>query len=585
MYIQRNKVKSKTGKEYRSVLLCSKYRADGKVKTRTEANLSKLPDHIVLGIENMLRSEKETAVSLKDITVSRCIDCGYVHVLLHLLGELRIDEALEKVLPLEEALLIKAMIIGKIITGGSKLCIFNWLKRESAVTAELPGIDMTGYRVDDLYKALGQISKHQPQIEKKWFRYHRGSQRRIYLYDITGSYLEGDRNELAAYGYSRDGKRGKKQICVGLLTAEDGFPLRIQAFEGNTPDSATVAEQILALKKDFGVEQIVFVGDRGMQIMYNIENDPALSEENIGFITGLTHTQINTLISRGHIKLDLFKRDLAEVTVDSMRYILSVNPDLEARELSYLDNRRIRFEALLENIRKSHEKRCNRNRENICKQQAAPGKHKHLKTALTLKDTDNYKLRVMLALMSCGMEKYYTLDNIDNDSFCVVFNQEEFDKSRSLCGKYVVCTNVPAEDMAAEQVRGQYKNLQKVEHAFRDLKSDNISIRPVFHRKELQTKGHVLLCMFAYAIIKEMENRLYPFLKTTSLSQKRQLSFNDLTAELNNIKICELKIGNGVTFIQRPDLNPLQQEILDALNIDPEIMTKQLWKKSKRQTC
>jgi len=127
-----------------------------------------------------------------------------------------------------------------------------------------------------------------------------------------------------------------------------------------------------------------------------------------------------------------------------------------------------------------------------------------------------------------------------------------------------------------------YKNLQKVEHAFRDLKSDNISLRPVFHLKELQTKGHVLLCMFAYAIIKEMENRLYPFLKTTNLSQKRQLSFNDLTAELDNIKICELKIGNGVTLIQRSDLNPLQQEILDALNIDPEKIINQLWKKSKR---
>src|SRR5215469_510740 len=113
MYIQRNKVVSKTGKEYRSTLLCSKYREGGKIKTRVELNLSNLPDHIILGIENMLKSDSETSVRLKDISVSRCIDYGYVYVLSHILRELRIDEVLEKVLPVEHAKLLQAMIIGK----------------------------------------------------------------------------------------------------------------------------------------------------------------------------------------------------------------------------------------------------------------------------------------------------------------------------------------------------------------------------------------------------------------------------------------------------------------------------------------
>ena len=157
-----------------------------------------------------------------------------------------------------------------------------------------------------------------------------------------------------------------------------------------------------------------------------------------------------------------------------------------------------------------------------------------------------------MALKECGMEKYYETEAIDNDSFEVVFNQDEFNKSRSLCGKYVVCSNVPAKDMTTDEVRGQYKNLQQVEHAFRDLKSDNISIRPIFHRNELQTRGHVLLCMFAYAIIKKQENKLFPFLKAYNKSNKTKLSFNDLTAELNNIKLCELKIDNGVKIAQYP---------------------------------
>jgi len=568
MYIQRNKSKSAKGKEYVSVLLCSKYRECGKIKTRVELNLSKLPEHIILGIENMLKSKDSTTVNLKDVSVSRCIDCGFLFVLLQMLDSLRINEVLEKTLSPADAALVKAMIVGKIITGGSKLCIYNWLNREQAFCDHL-GIDIAGCKVDHLYYALGQLHRHQPKIEKKWFRYHKGSQRRIYLYDITSSYLEGTQNELADYGYNRDNKRGKMQICIGLMTAEDGFPLRIEAFSGNTSDCTTVSDQILTLKKELGVEQVVFVGDRGMQIMYNLENDPELSKEHVEFITGLTHTQINKLISNGVIELNLFSRDLAEVEVDGMRYILSVNPELEIKELFWLDNSRERVDALVDNIRKAWSKRCALNMENRSKQQQDAKKYRRLKTELTVKDTDGYKRRVALVLKECGMEKYYKTEAIDNDSFEVVFNQDEFNKSRSLCGKYVVCSNVPAKDMTTEEVRGQYKNLQQVEHAFRDLKSDNISIRPIFHRNELQTRGHVLLCMFAYAIIKKLENKLFPFLKAYNKSNKTKLSFNDLTAELNNIKLCELKIGNDVKIAQYPDLNSLQKNIFDTLNIDP----------------
>jgi transposase len=573
MYIQRNRIKSKSGKEYSSVLLCSKYREGKKVKTRSIANLSHMPDEMVLHIENLLKSTRETMVSLKDISVSSCIDYGYVCVLLQILHTLRIDETLEKVLPLSDAMLLKAMIIGKIVTGGSKLCIYNWLVREKGI-CNLLGLDMSGLKVTDLYGSLGQLSVNQLKIEKKWFRYHKGNQRRIYLYDITSSYFEGDKNELAAYGYNRDGKKGKKQLCMGLLTTEDGFPLRIQAFKGNTADSVTVAGQILDLKREFGVEQIVFVGDRGMRILFNMEDDAELKEEDIDFITGLTQEEICTLIAEGKIELNLFKRDLAEVKSGDKRYILSVNPELEAGKLHNLNNRRDRADALVEEIRKAWRKRCEQNRANIGKQAEDAKKYKYLKTELTVKNIDGYKLRVSKVIEECGMGKYYTIETIDGEKFEITFRQDEFDRSRSLCGKYVVCTNVQEEDMTAEQVHGQYKNLQNVEHAFRDLKSDNISIRPVFHRKERQTRGHVLLCMFAYAIIKEMENKLYPFLKKYNRTQNTQLSFNDLTAELDNIKLCELKIGNGVVSLQRPELNPLQKNIFEALNIDPDKLMK-----------
>jgi len=229
----------------------------------------------------------------------------------------------------------------------------------------------------------------------------------------------------------------------------------------------------------------------------------ALSEEHIDFITGLTHSEITSLIDRGHIQLDLFKQELAEVKVDNRRYILSINPELEARELLYLNNSIKRTDALVENIRKSYEKRCAQNEKNSMKQKENPKKYKSLKTEFTVKDLDGYKRRVAFALKDCGTSKYYDVKTIDNESFQVVFNIQAFDKSRSLCGKYVVCTSVLEQEMNTEQVRGQYKNLKFAEHAFRDLKSDNISIRPIYHRKERQTRGHVHLCMFAYAILND----------------------------------------------------------------------------------
>ena len=570
MYIQRNNIKNKkTGKIYSSVFLCTKYREGGKVKTRVEANLSKLPEHIILGIENMLKSNGEVTVCLKDVAVAKSMDYGYVFVLLQMMKQLRIDEALSKCLSAADAPLVQAMLIGKIVTGGSKLCIYNRLCRDEAIGKQF-GLDMSRYKVDHLYQSVGQLWLHQSKIEKKWFRYHKGASRRIYLYDLTSTYFEGTQNDLAAYGYNRDGKRGKKQMCVGLLTSEDGFPLRITAFSGNTADSATVAQQILSLKKEFGAQEIVFVGDRGMHITYHLEHDAELADEEIHFITGLTHAQIQTLMARGTIQLSLFSKNLAEVAQDGKRYILSINPDLEMKELAWLDNRKERCDALIDNIRKSWAKRCAKNEENRQKIQDSSAKrtHKKLKTELTDKDMDGYQRRVEQVVKSCGMAGYYAVQLIDNQSFQILFNTDEFNENRSLCGKYVVYSNVPAQEMTGAEIRAEYKKLQNVEHAFRDLKSDNISIRPVYHRNENQTRGHVLLCMLAYAIIKTMENKLFPFLKAYNKNNKTKLSFNDLTEELKNIKMCELNIGKGVISSHITDLNPLQQKILECLKIN-----------------
>jgi transposase len=172
------------------------------------------------------------------------------------------------------------------------------------------------------------------------------------------------------------------------------------------------------------------------------------------------------------------------------------------------------------------------------------------------------------------MTSYYTRDTIDNDTFKINFNKNAFEHAESLFGKYVVCTNVKNKTLNTETVQEQYSNLQHIEHAFRDLKSDNICIRPVYHRNEAQTGGHVQICVFAYAVIREMEKKIYPFLKTLNKGKKSHLSFNDIIAEINNVKLCELRIGNNEKILTFPDLNPLQKKIFQLFNINPDDMVK-----------
>ena len=569
MYIQRNRSKYKSGKEYRSILLCKKYRQDGKVKSKTLANLSHLPEELILSIGNTLKSKTETVVQAKDIFVESCSDHGYVSVIEQLMHRLRIDDTLEKTLPEATAKLVKAMIIGKLVMKGSKLAIFNWLERETALSQRL-GLDMQKLKIDDFYSSLGVLQRNKEKLDKKWFRYHKTKGNCVYLYDITSVYFEGTQNDLAAFGYNRDGKKGKMQVCVGLVTDSDGNPLQVAVFKGNTVDSETVEEQIIKLKNEFQAETIIFVGDRGMRIKYNLTQSEELKNSGLQFITGLTKNEIKSLISEGVIQLNLFSQDLAEVeTADGERFVLSNNPDLEHAQRQFFDNQKEKAQKRIKEIKNKWNLRRLQNRDNELKIKNKETKNKNLKTNFTTKDIDKYKKQVNHALEQFKMQQYFSIDIIDDKNFDLKFNAEKFELDYQLCGKYVINSNVEKEKMNKEEIRQEYKNLQHVEHDFRDLKSDNICIRPIYHRNEAQTIGHIQVCFYALAIIKELEKHIYPFLQKINKNRKTRLSFNDMIAELTKIKICELNIGNNVTTLKIPKLNQIQSKLFEILNLNP----------------
>jgi len=572
MYLQRNKFKAPNGKEYQTILLCEKYREKGKIKTRTILNLTHLPEEVIMSIENTLKSKSEAVVKEKDILVENCYDYGYIYVIEQLISRLRIKEVLEKILPSSTLKLVISMIIGKLVMKGSKLAIFNWLERESELSKRL-GVDMKKTKLDDFYSSLAVLKENKEKLDKKRFRYQKKNGKNIYLYDITSVYFEGTENRLSDFGYNRDGKKGKMQLCVGLVTDAEGTPLQVEVFKGNTLDSQTVKEQILKLKRDCQAERIIFVGDRGMRIKYNIENSEELKESGLEFITGLTKNEIKDLIIRDVIQLNLFSQELSEVeTEEGERFVLSNNPELEYTGKQYLETQKGKAEKRIKEIREQWNLRRLQNSDNELRIEKKETKNKKLKVKFTTTDIDKYKKQVNHALEQFKMQTYFWIDVIDDKKFEVKLNEGKYELDCQLCGKYVINSTVSKEQMNKEEVREKYKNLQNVEHDFRDLKSDNISIRPVYHRNEAQTIGHIQVCFYALIIIKELEKHIYPYLPEINKGRRTRLSFNDMIAELTKIKLCELKIGKKETTLKIPKLNDSQKKLFEILNLTPSQM-------------
>jgi transposase len=567
MYIQYCTSKQ-NGKTYTYPLLCKKYREAGKIKTEVIANLTKFPQEAVLAIAGALNKGKDILVSLQDIVVKRSIDYGFVFILLTIMERLRITEVLEKIMG-KQANLIRLMIIGKIVTRGSKLCIFNWIQRNDAIAKKL-GIDLSALKVGTLYEALADLSYLQYKIERKWNIYHKSEKNEIYLYDITSSYFEGTENALAAFGYNRDGKNGKMQIVIGLITNNEGFPLSIEVFDGNESDHTTVIEQLQKIKKEFGAHNVVFVGDRGMRIRYNLEQMEAEESLGIKYITALSIDEIRSLINEDVLQLSMFSKDLAEIENDSVRYVLCTNPDLEKEHSQVRAELKLKFEEKLHEIKLSYHTRQHKNNQN--KIRISNGeKNKNLVIMFSEKQIDSYKYRTRKALEKTNMQSFFQI-TITEENFVVEFDFEKYTQARQLDGKYVIVTNVTKQVMIKETVRQEYKNLKYVEHAFRDMKTAHLDVRPIYHINENTTRGHVFVTMFAYAIVRDIENRIFPWLKQNNKNKNTQLSLQDIEEELKMIKLNVLEINNQHEEIKITELTTRQKEIFTELDIKPELL-------------
>jgi len=524
MFIRRIHKKTKK-KTYTTVYLTESYRENGKVKHRHISNLSKWSEEMINSLEKILKGEKIKTV--KDLQLSQGKSFGAIKVILEVAKRLGIKQALGNS---EQGKLALFQIAGRIITQGSR----NYLANEWANLQSVEDVfNLSKFNHNDLYKNLNWLSKNQDNIEKKVFSHRNNDNpiKAIFLYDVTSSYLEGSKNELAEYGYNRDKKKGKKQIVIGLLTDDKGYPVSIEVFKGNTGDTKTVSNQLKKLKENFGVERVIFVGDKGMvksSQIAEIESD----NYKWNYLTTITKQQIRTLISEDIIQLDLFAEEMIEVkTPDNIRYILRRNP-MRAEDLK--NNRQSKIDKV-----KSF----------ISEQNIYLKEHKRADSQVALK-----KINTLISKL-----KLKNIIKIDVNERIIIMTSDKKaqKKAEELDGCYVVKTNVPEEDLDTQTAHDRYKGLADVEFAFRTMKTTLEEIRPIYVRKEENTRGHVFVAMLAYMIIKYITDNL------SELNYSRKYIFESLD-KINYLQyVHQEKIINVVP----ENLLPCQQKILKALKI------------------
>lgn len=525
VHVERRHWKSANGKTYVSILLRHSYRENGKVRKRTVANLTHYPPEDTAAIELALKYKRDLSAlgSLKEIQLTQGASVGAVWTVYQVAKRLGIDKALGTDFAGKLAMW---QVIARVIDQGSRLSAVRLAQVHAA--CDVLGI-RRGFDENDLYENLTWLCHQQEQIERRLFAARRGDRKpELFLYDVTSSYLEGQHNELGAYGYNRDGKKGKLQIVIGLLCDESGEPVSTEVFAGNTTDPHTFGTQVKKAAQRFGCEQVTFVGDRGMIKRGQIET---LAKAGFHYITAITKPQIRKLINDGVVQMELFDDTVCEVQDDGVRYVLRRNPRRVEEIAATREDKRRSVQALVE------------------AQTVYLGDHARAKIVTAEK-------KVHQKIAQLRIDSWLGV-RVDGESLRLVVDDRKLAEVSRLDGCYVIKTDLP-EPMADKQVvHDRYKDLAEVERAFRTSKTDHLQVRPVYVRKEENTRGHVLVVMLAYLVARALRQAW----------AELDVTVEEGLEQLKTLCSIEIRANNGGTCLRIPEPRATFRVLLKALDL------------------
>ena len=566
-------------KTYRTHLLRRTFREDGRVKHETLGNISHLPGHVIDLIRRALKGE--TFVNPESaFDCVRSLPHGHVAAVLGTLRQLGLHSVLARSASRVRDLVL-ALVVARVIDAQSKLATARALAPECAVSTLGEALELGDVDQYELYEAMDWLVQQQAAIEQRLAKRHL-RENTLVLYDLTSSYLEGTHCPLAKRGHSRDRKKGTLQIVFGLLCLAEGCPVAVEVFEGSTGDPKTVASQVEKIRTRFGLQHVVLVGDRGMLTAARIRED-LQAVDGLRWITSLRAPMIRKLLETGTVTQSLFdERDLAEVTSEEFpgeRLVVCRNPLLAA------ERHRKRQELLA-----------------ATEEDLAPIAAATSRKNRPLRGAAEIGLRVGKVINRHKVAKHFRT-TITDDTFTFRRDDEKVAAEQQLDGLYIVRSNVEPEQFDAAQTVRAYKDLSKVERAFRSLKSVDLKVRPIHHRRPDRVRAHVLLCMLAYYVEWHMRQALAPLLfddhdPAAAEQQRRTVvepakrspaalakaarkrthddlpvhSFRTLLADLGTLTANTMQVTEGgATFRLQTQPTPVQQRCFELLGVTPRV--------------
>ena len=516
------------GKAYPRHLLRESYREAGKVKHRTIANLSHCKAEEVEAIRLALRHKADlagmvAAAGQRGLELVQGASVGAVWLLSQLARELGIVAALGSD---RQGKLALWQVIARVLDQGSRLSAVRLAGGHAAGAA----LGMISFDEDDLYANLDWLANNQADIEIRLFaRRKSASAPDVFLYDVTSTYLEGEQNAFAAFGYNRDRKSGKRQIVIGLLCDADGRPLSIELFAGNTSDVKTFSSQLSKAAARFGAERVTFVGDRGM---IKAPQRAELAAADFHYITAITKAQIDALIGAGVLQMDLFEETLAEVVgEDGERYVLRRNPTRAAELAASRQDKLARLQT------------------------AAEAANTYLNEhPLAAAKTQLARLRARAKTLA--IDKFVGVAEQERH-VVVTVDEAALTEAARLDGCYALRTDLPKAVVAKEIVHDRYKDLARVEWAFRDSKSVQLEMRPVYLRAENRTRGHALVVMLAYLIAQALRLRWRDI----------DLTVQEGLDRLASLCLVEVSFGGRPSYHQIPTPRDDVRQLIEAAGV------------------
>ena len=464
---------------YESVLVRRTYRDGKKVRHETLANLSKLPAEVIAAIEATLKGQALVPAGAA-CTITRSLPHGHVAAVAAMARRLGFPGLLGPACRSRD--LVLGLIISRVIHPASKL---STLSRWADCTLG-PDLAVADASTDEVYAAMDWLADRQEAIEKKLAAKHLGPEAnptRMAMFDLTSSWVTGRCCELAAYGYSRDGKKGLAQIEYGVLTDLAGRPVAVRVVPGNTADPVAFNDIVEVIRDRFGLTRLVLIGDRGMITSARITALRELNNDNataFGWITALRAPDIATLAAeQGPLQMSLFDtQDLAEIShpdYPGERLIACRNPALAAERTRKRNELLAATDADLATI-------------------AARVAASRLRGAGKIGEA----IGRVIAKRKVG--KHFHRE-ITDTTFTYHCDQASIDAEAALDGIYVLRTSVAAIELDPAAVVESYKNLAHVERDFRSIKTDDLDLRPIHHRLDERVRAHVLICPLACYLV------------------------------------------------------------------------------------